>query len=166
MVNPSIFPFKAEYLHARRLLNALENALNPLLHVGGSISTLNEDLIPEVTDGFTTVKRWALDVLRALDPSKDEAQGNFLTNLYKAFTLGRLRQDSHTFGDCLRRIPSATSRMQWHPRLVIGLPSGNPVYALDGFLTFISGSGHLDQGIRFFRCCSSPVPKTAPLTTW
>ena len=137
--------------HCRRLLNTLANALNPLLHLSGSISTLNEDLIPEAADGFSTVKRWAFDVLYTLDPSRGQNQGAFLTNLYMAFTLGRLRQDGLTVYDCLRRIPSTTSWRQRHPRLIVFHPSGFRIYTLYDFLAFIDGSGDLAQGVRFFR---------------
>ena len=137
--------------YARRLLNTLENALNPLLSHSGSISVLVEDLIPEAAYGFSTVKRWAFDVLYTLNPSKPELQGAFLTNLYTAFTLGQLRQDSFTVYDCLRRIPSATSRRQRHPRLIFFHPSGFQIYTLHDFLAFIGGSGDLAQGVRFFR---------------
>ena len=137
--------------HSRRLLNTLANALNPLLHLSGSISTLNEDLIPEAADGFLTVKRWAFDVLYTLQPSREELQGAFVTNLYTAFTLGRLRQDGLTVDHCLRRIPSTTSRKQRHPRLIIPNPPSFQIYTLPDFLAFITGSGDLAQGIKFFR---------------
>jgi len=137
--------------YCRRLLNTLANALNPLLHLSGSISTLNEDLIPEAAHGFLTVKRWALDVLYTLNPSRGELQGAFLTNLYTAFTLGRLRQDGFTVYDCLRRIPSTTSWWQRHPRLIFYDPFGFQIYTLHDFLGFIDGSGDLAQGVRFFR---------------
>ncbi|KAI9453664.1 hypothetical protein BJY52DRAFT_807601 [Lactarius psammicola] len=61
----------------RRLLGALENAMNSILYLTGSITSLNEDLIPEAADGFVTVKRWAFDVLYKLDPSREELQGAF-----------------------------------------------------------------------------------------
>jgi hypothetical protein len=154
---------KLNIFHARRLLNALENALNPLLHISGSISMLNEDLIPEAADGFSTVKRWAFDVLYSLNPSRDELQGEFLTNLFKAFTLGRLRQDGHTVDDCLRRIPSANSRKQRHPRLIVKLSFGDQIYTLHDFLAFMDGSGHLEQGIKFFRCRLSLRPLDGPI---
>ena len=137
--------------HSRRLLNTLANALNPLSHLSGSISTLNEDLIPEAAHGFLTVKRWAFDVLYTLNPSRGELQGAFLTNLYTAFTLGRLRQDGFTVYDCLRRIPSTTSLKQRHPRLIFFDPSGFQIYTLHDFLAFTDGSGDLAQGVRFFR---------------
>ena len=137
--------------HARRLLNTLENALNPLLNHSGSISVLVEDLIPEAAYGFSTVKRWAFDVLYALNPSKGELQGAFLTNLYTAFTLGQLRQDDFTVYDCLRRIPSTISRRHRHPRLMFFHPSGFQIYTLHDFVAFIDGSGDLAQGVRFFR---------------
>ena len=137
--------------HCRRLLNTLANALNPLLHLSGSISTLNEDLIPEAADGFSTVKRWAFDVLYTLSPSRGELQGAFLTNLYTACILGRLRQDDFTVYDCLRRIPSTTSWRQRHPRLIVFHPFGFQIYTLHDFLAFIDGSGDLAQGVRFFR---------------
>lgn len=136
--------------HSRHLLNTLANALNPLLHLSGSISTLNEDLIPEAAVGFPTVKRWALNVLNKLQPSREELQGAFLTNLYTAFTLGRLRQVGFTVDNCLRRI-SRTSREQWHPRLIILNPSGLQIYTLHDFLAFTTGSGDLAQGVNFFR---------------
>lgn len=134
----------------RRLLGRLENALNPLLYLSGSISTLNEDTIKEAADGLLTVKRWAFDVLYNLNPSKNELQGEFLTNLYKAFTLGRLRKDGRTVDDCLCRMPSAFSWKQRHPRLITFHPSGSQIYTLRDFLRFIDGSGDLAQGIRFF----------------
>jgi hypothetical protein len=138
-------------------LNVLENALNPLLHLSGSISTLNEDLIPEAAEGFSTVKRWVVEVLYALNPSRDELQGEFLTNLYKAFTLVRLRQDG-TVDYSLRRIPSATSRKQQHPRLIISLPYNKWIYTLYDLLAFMDRSGDLAQGIKFFRCGLSVRP--------
>jgi len=147
----TFYPTPSCVSHSRRLLNTLANALNPLLHLRGSISTLNEDLIPEAADGFLTVKRWAFDVLYTLDPSRGENQGAFLTNLYTAFTLGRLRQDDFTVYDCLRRIPSTTSLKRRHPRLILSHPSGVQVYTLHDFLAFIDGSGDLAQGVRFFR---------------
>ena len=134
---------------ARRLLNTLENALNPLLNPSGSISVLVEDLIPEAAYGFSTVKRWAFDVLYTLNPSRDDLHGAFLTNLFTAFTLGRLRQDGFTVDDCLRRILSKTSWKQRHPRLID--PSGFQIYMFRDFLAFIDGSGDLAQGVKFFR---------------
>ncbi|KAH9005755.1 hypothetical protein EDB86DRAFT_2843047 [Lactarius hatsudake] len=131
----------------RRLLGALENALNPLSYLNGSISSLNRDLIPEAADGFVTVQRWAFDVLYKLNPSRDELQGAFLTNLYKAFTLARLRQDGRV-DNCLFRIPSAWK--QQHPRLVVHYPFRRQIYTLRDFLAFMDGSGDLAQGIRFF----------------
>ena len=163
-IYPCNVPCEAELrIHPRCLLNVLENALNPLLHLNGSISTLNEDLIPEAAEGFSTVKRWADDVLYALNPSKAELQGEFLTNLYKAFTLVRLRQDG-TVDYSLRRIPSATSRKQRHPRLTISLPSSK-IYTLYDLLAFMDRSGDLAQGIKFFRCACPSDPQTALLTT-
>ena len=131
---------------ARRLLGTLENALNPLLYLSGSIFTLNEDMIKEAAGGLLTVKRWAIDVLYTLNPSRDELQGAFLTNWCKAFTLRRLRKDGRTVDDCLRRIPSAIFRKQRHPRLICF-----QIYTLHDFLNFIDGSGDLAQGIKFFR---------------
>lgn len=138
---------------ARDMLNALGNALNPLLHLSGAISILNENLIPEATDGFSTVKRWAFDVLYSLDPSRLNLQGAFLTNLSTAFTLGRLHQDGRhgTVDEYLHRIPSTTLRDQPHPHLIFKLPSGSPIYTLHDFLGFIDGTGDLARGIRFFR---------------
>lgn len=136
---------------ARRLLGTLENALNPLLYLSGSISALNEDTIKEATDGLLTVKRWAFDVLYTLNPSREELQGAFLTNLCKAFTLGRLRKDGRNIDDCLHRIPFTFSRKQRHPRLIVFHPSGFQIYTLRDFLRFIDGSGDLERGIRFFR---------------
>jgi hypothetical protein len=136
---------------ARNMLNTLGNALNPLLHLSGTISILNEDLIPEAADSFSTVKRWAFDVLYALDPSRLNLQGAFLTNLSTAFTLGRLHQDGRTVDEYLHRIPSTTLRNQPHPRLIFKLPSGSPIYTLHDFLGFIDGTGDLARGIRFFR---------------
>jgi len=133
------------------MLNALGNALNPLLHLSGAISILNENLIPEAADGFLTVKRWAFDVLYALDPSRLNLQGAFLTNLSIAFTLGRLHQDGRTVDEYLHRIPSTTLRDQPHPRLIFKLLSGSPIYTLHDFLGFIDGTGDLARGIRFFR---------------
>jgi hypothetical protein len=163
--DPGNFLSEAEHLSRRHLLNALENALNPLLHVSGSISTLNEDLIPEAADGFSTVKKWAFDVLYTLNPSRDELQGEFFTNLCKAFTLGRLQQDGRTVDDCLRRIPSTTSQKQRHPRLIVHLQFGKQIYTLYDFLAFMDGSGDLRQGIKFFRCVLSVSPQSAPLRT-
>ena len=146
------FRFRLNHIsHPRDLLNTLGNALNPLLHHSGTISALNESLIPEAADGFSTVKRWAFDVLYALDPSRANLQGTFLTNLFVAFTLGRLRQDGHTVDGYLHRIPSTTLRDQPHPRLIFSLPSGSRIYTLHDFLGFIDGSGDLARGIRFFR---------------
>jgi hypothetical protein len=146
-------------LRTRHLLNTLENALNPLLHVNGSISNLNKDMIPEASEGFAIVQSWALYALRTLDPSKHEAQGDFLTNLSKAFTLRRLRQNDDDFDSCLCSIPSATSLEQRHPRLVVDLPDGKQLYALSYFTAFIDGSGDLGHGIRFFRCSFSQTSK-------
>ena len=136
---------------ARNLLNALRNSLNPLLHLSGGISILNENLIPEAADGFSTVKRWAFEVLYALDPSRLILQGAFLTNLSTAFTLGRLHQDGRTVDEYLHRIPSTTLRGHPHPRLIFKLPSGSPIYTLHDFLGFVDGTGDLARGIRFFR---------------
>ncbi|KAH9172875.1 hypothetical protein EDB89DRAFT_2229121 [Lactarius sanguifluus] len=132
----------------RRLLGALENALNPLSYLSGSIASLNEDLIPEAADGFVTVQRWAIDVLYRLNPSRDDLQGAFLTNLYKSFTLARLRKEGRTVDDCLFRIPSAQE--QRHPQLILRSPSGHLIYMLHDFLAFMDGSGDLAQGIKFF----------------
>ncbi|KAH9009229.1 hypothetical protein EDB84DRAFT_1584162 [Lactarius hengduanensis] len=135
----------------RRLLGALENALNPLTHFSGSIASLNEDLIPEAADGLVTVKRWAFDVLYTLDPSRAGLQGAFLTNLYKAFTLARLRKEGRTVDNCLRRIPCAWKPEQKHPRLpVICYRPDRQFYTLGHFLAFMDGSGDLEQGTKFF----------------
>jgi len=128
----------------------LENALNPLSYLSGSIASLNEDLIPEAADGFVTVKRWAFDVLYKLDPSREVLQGAFLTNLYKAFTLARLRKEGRTVDNCLHRIPSAWK--QQHPRLVVRYSFRHQIYTLRDFLAFMDGSGDLAQGIKFFGC--------------
>jgi hypothetical protein len=136
---------------ARNMLNALGNALSPLLHHSGGISILDENLIPEAADGFSTVKRWAFDVLYALNPSRVNLQGAFLTNLSTAFTLGRLHQDGRTVDEYLHRIPSTTLRDQPHPRLIFKHPSGSSIYTLHDFLGFIDGTGDLARGIRFFR---------------
>ncbi|KAI0297514.1 hypothetical protein B0F90DRAFT_1819254 [Multifurca ochricompacta] len=146
----SLTDFPVRIRNQRRLLSSLENALNPLLHLSGSIAALNEDLIPEAKNGFSTVKRWSFDILYKLNPSREELQGDFLTNLYKAFTLGRLRQDGRTVDDCLRCIPSTHLRKQPHPRLIISCPQGFRVYTLHDFLAFIDGSGNLMQGVKFF----------------
>ena len=127
--------------------------MNPISYLNGSICSLNKDLIPEAADGFVTVKRWAFDVLYKLNPSRDDLQGAFLTNLFKAFTLARLRQDGRTVDGCLFRIPSAWK--QRHPRLVVRYPSGRQIYTLRDFLAFIDGSGDLAQGVQFFGCGSS-----------
>ncbi|KAI9455099.1 hypothetical protein BJY52DRAFT_1417616 [Lactarius psammicola] len=132
----------------RRLLGALENALNPISYHTGSIASLNEDLIPEAADGFVTVKRWAFDVMYKLDPSREELQGAFLTNLYKAFTLAQIRKEGRTVDNCLRRIPSAWK--QQHPRLVVRYSPYHQIYTLRDFLAFMDGSGDLAQGIKFF----------------
>ncbi len=100
-----------------------------------------------------TVQRWALDVLSNLDPSQDDHQGAFLTDLYKAFTLAQLRQEGRAVNSCLRRIPSA--RKHKDPRLIVCHPSGRQLYRLPDFLAFMDGSGDLAQGIEFFRCGSS-----------
>jgi len=120
------------------------------LYLSGSISTLNEDIIKEAADGLLTVKKWAFNVLYKLDPSKEELQGEFLTNLCKASTLGRLRKDGRTVDDCLRHIPSTHPRRQPHPRLIDFQSSGSQIYVLHDFLRFIDGSGDLAQGIKFF----------------
>ena len=124
--------------------------MNPLLYLIGSMLTLNEDLIKEAANGFLTVKRWAIDVLYTLKPSREELQGAFLTNLSKAFMLGRLRNDGRTVDDCLRRIPSTSVWKQPHPRLVISRPFGLQIYTLHDFLAFMDGSGDLAQGVKFF----------------
>ncbi|KAH9065001.1 hypothetical protein EDB87DRAFT_1756197 [Lactarius vividus] len=135
----------------RRLLGALENALNPLTYFSGSIASLNEDLIPEAAVGLVTVKRWAFDVLYTLDPSREKLQGAFLTNLYKAFTLARLQKEGRTVDNCLRRIPCAWKPEQKHPRLpVICYRPGHQFYTLGHFLAFMDGSGDLEQGTKFF----------------
>ena len=147
----------------RSLLGALENALNPLSYLSGSIASLNKDLIPEAADGFVTVQRWAFDVLYRLDPSRDDHQGAFLTNLYKSFALSRLRQEGRTVDNCLLRIPSAWN--QQHLRLVVRHPSGHQVYMLRDFLAFMDGSGDLEQGTKFFGCGSSIRSSDVPLVT-
>ncbi|KAH9017010.1 hypothetical protein EDB85DRAFT_2203580 [Lactarius pseudohatsudake] len=135
----------------RRLLGALESALNPLYYLSGSLASLNKDLIPEAANAFATVQRWALDVLSNLDPSQDDHQGAFLTELYKAFTLTRLRQHSRVVIERLRRIPCAWNHKD--PRLVVCHPDGSQgqIYRLRDFLAFLDGSGSLEQGIEFFR---------------
>lgn len=130
--------------------------MNPLSYLNGSISSLNRDLIPEVADGFMTVKRWAFDVLYKLNPSRDELQGEFLTNLFKAFTLARLRREGRTIDGCLFHIPSAWSWKQQHPRLrVVVRYRGRRTYAICDFLAFMDGSGDLARGVKFFGCGSS-----------
>ena len=128
--------------------------MNPLSYFNGSLSSLNRDLIPEVADGFVTVKRWAFDVLYKLNPSRDELQGEFLTNLFKAFMLARLRREGRTIDGCLFRIPSAWSWKQQHPQLVVRYP-GRQIYTIRDFLAFMDGSGDLARGIKFFGCGSS-----------
>ncbi|KAH8984682.1 hypothetical protein EDB92DRAFT_2117025 [Lactarius akahatsu] len=132
----------------RRLLGALESALNPLYYLSGSLASLNKDLIPEAADAFATVQRWALDVLSNLDPSQDDHQGAFLTELFKAFTLTRLRQHGRVVNECLRRITCAWNHKD--PRLVVCHPDGSQIYRLRDFLAFLDGSGSLEQGIEFF----------------
>ena len=127
--------------------------MNPLSYLNGSISSLNKDLIPEAAEGFVIVKRWAFDVLYKLNPSRDDLQGAFITNLFKAFTLARLRQEGRTLDGCLFRIPSA--RRQKHPRLIVRYPSGRQIYTLHDFLAFMDGSGNLARGVKFFGCGSS-----------
>jgi hypothetical protein len=122
--------------------------MNPISYLNGTISSLNKDLIPEAADGFVTVQRWAFDVLYKLNPSRDDLQGAFLTNLFKAFTLARLRREGRTVDGCLFRIPSA--RNQQHPRLVVRDPSGRQIYRLRDFLGFMGGSGDLARGVKFF----------------
>ncbi|KAH9016161.1 hypothetical protein EDB85DRAFT_1898307 [Lactarius pseudohatsudake] len=131
----------------RRLLGALESALNPLYYLSGSLASLNKDLIPEAANAFATVQRWASDILSNLDPSQDDQQGAFLTDLYRAFTLARLRQ-GRTVDNCLFRISSSWKRR--HPRLVVRYPDGHQFYTLRDFLAFMDGSGDLAQGIKFF----------------
>ncbi|KAH8984684.1 hypothetical protein EDB92DRAFT_2117028 [Lactarius akahatsu] len=132
----------------RRLLGALESALNPLYYLSGSLASLNKGLIPEAADAFATVQRWALDVLSNLDPSQDDHQGAFLTELFKAFTLTRLRQHGRVVNECLRRITCAWNHKD--PRLVVCHPDGSQIYRLRDFLAFLDGSGSLEQGIEFF----------------
>ncbi|KAI9436975.1 hypothetical protein H4582DRAFT_1816019 [Lactarius indigo] len=133
----------------RHLLGALESALNPLYHLSGSLASLKKDLIPEAADAFATVQRWALDVLSNLDPSQDVYQGAFLTDLYKAFTLVRLRQPSRVVNERIHRIPCAWKYKD--PRIVVPCPDGSQIYRLRDFLAFVDGSGNLAQGIEFFR---------------
>ena len=110
------------------------------------------------------VHRWARDVLSKLDPSQEDLQGAFFTDLYKVFTFARLRQDGRTVGGSLFRIPSAI-RNQHHPRLVVRYPSGQPFYILCDFLSFMDGSGDLERGIRFFECGLSIIsPDIASVT--
>ena len=144
------YPELSRMPYSRRLLGSLENALNPLLYLSGSIFTLNEDLIKEAANGFLTVKRWAFNVLYKLNPLREELQGAFLTNLCKAFMLGRLRNDGWTVDGCLRRIPCTSLRKQPHPRLVIPRRPGFPIYTLRDFLAFMNGSGDLARGVEFF----------------
>ncbi|KAH9172882.1 hypothetical protein EDB89DRAFT_1885655 [Lactarius sanguifluus] len=132
----------------RRLLGALESALNPLYYLSGSLTSLNNDLIPEAADAFSTVQRWALDVLSNLNPSQDDHQGFFLTDLYKALTLTRLRQRGRVINERLRYIPCAWNRKD--PRLVVCHPDGSQIYRLRDFLAFVDGSGSLEQGTDFF----------------
>jgi hypothetical protein len=127
--------------------------MNPISYLNGSIASLNQDLIPEAAGGFVTVQRWAFDVLYKLNPSRDDLQGAFLTNLFKAFTLARLRREGRTLDGCLFRIPSAWN--QKHPRLIVWYPFGRQIYTLHDFLAFMDGSGDLAQGVRFFGCGSS-----------
>lgn len=134
----------------------MENALNPLYYLSGSHASLNKDLIPEAANAFVTVQRWALDVLSNLDPSQDDHQGAFLTDICKAFTLTRLRQQSRVINERLRRIPCAWNHKD--PRLVVCLPDGSQIYRLRDFLAFLDGSGSLKQGVEFFRCGSSVRP--------
>ncbi|KAH9075544.1 hypothetical protein EDB83DRAFT_2515178 [Lactarius deliciosus] len=132
----------------RRLLGALESALNPLYYLSGTLASLNKDLIPDAANAFATVQRWALDVLSNLDPSRDDHQGAFLTELYKAFTLTRLRQRGRVVVERLRRIPCAWNHKD--PRLVVYHPDGSQTYRLHDFLAFLDSSGSLEQGIEFF----------------
>ena len=125
----------------------MENALNPLSYLCGSISSLNKDLIAEAADGFVTVQRWALHVLSNLDPSKEEFQGAFLTDLYKAFTLAQLRRDGLAVHNCLFRMPSASRNK--HPRLIFKRPDCQ-IYTLHDFLAFMDGSGDMERAIKFF----------------
>ena len=131
--------------------------MSPLSYLNGSVFSLNKDLIPEAADAFVTVQRWAFDVLYTLNPSRGELQGAFLTNLYKAFTLARLRQEGRAVDDCLFRIPFACQWNQQHPRLVVRYPFRHPIYTLRDFLAFMNGSGDLAQGIKFFGYDSSII---------
>ncbi|KAI0258663.1 hypothetical protein BC834DRAFT_696808 [Gloeopeniophorella convolvens] len=134
----------------RTLLHAFESALNPLLHLSGSAPSFNEERVWEASQGLSTVKRWALDVLYSLNPSRQELQGAFLTNLCKAFAVGTIHCDGQTAIDShLHRLPCATSRRQWYPRLVIRRPKGPPIHALHNLLAFLDGTGDLHRGVTF-----------------
>jgi len=104
---------KCHYL-ARNWLDRLENALNPLQHHYGSVSTLQVGLIPEAPLAFPIVKQWVEHVLFNLNPNREELQGRFLTNFFKATTVGSTL-DHTEISVYLYRLPCL--RYQRHPLL-------------------------------------------------
>jgi hypothetical protein len=53
----------------RRLLHGLIYALDPPFQLSNSIANLDKDLISDAQDGFSVVKKWAVE---ALDGNKDK----------------------------------------------------------------------------------------------
>lgn len=64
--------------------------LRPLLPQHGNLALLRLDLIPEATLACRMLKRWSHNILYNLDPTRPELQDWFLTNFFKATTLGHL----------------------------------------------------------------------------
>jgi hypothetical protein len=136
--------------------------LNPLFYLNGSISTTQLDLIPEANTGFPIVKQWIEDILFSLNPSRQELQGRFVTNLMKATNIG-FHLDDYFVHDCLKRIPAVRhayfeydqlarmQRPQIHPGLLLRRPLQAPFYVLRGLLDFLGkGAGvNLKHGILF-----------------
>jgi hypothetical protein len=114
--------------------------------------------------GFSVVKQWIEDILFSLNPSREELQTWFVTNLLKATNIG-FYLDPHFVHDCLRRIPSVRHayhelheatrlfRHQIHPGLILRRQGGFPFYVLRGLLDFLGeGPGiNLKHGILFFQ---------------
>ncbi|KAI0317333.1 hypothetical protein OF83DRAFT_1172069 [Amylostereum chailletii] len=138
-------------------LARLENALNPLLYLNGSMSLLRPSMIrfPGATEAFTVVKQWAADVLDTLKPSQPKFQPMFLTFFLSASTLG-LRLDERdrirVFDRCLPRNRCVAWPRVQYPALQIHRGQDRPPrYVLHDLVNFLRSEQDFQQGATFLR---------------
>ncbi|KAA1475419.1 hypothetical protein DENSPDRAFT_842194 [Dentipellis sp. KUC8613] len=150
------FPFCESFpermKHRRLWLDRLDNALNPLLYDTGSLSALDNKIIPEALEGSKVVRRWIQDILFNLDPHKGEhLEFDFVANFTKASSLG-IFLDSNSMENSFGIIPCL--RYQFHrPLLVDRGPGIGKVYYLRDLVDFLLSAGPADlfRGSIFFK---------------